>query len=627
MKKPEQLSKLDITIAVLAVGMLLYHLIQSRTLFMGYIEQQNIHLMFALMLVFLSTLKKKKRFWPWILLLIVVSLVTTVYIQVFHDDLLVRKGLPTVTDIVIGILLLVAVFEATRQSFGKVLPIVGLIFIAYVALGQYLPRPFWHFPIDIDLAISSFNMAFKGMFGMALGVSANYMFLFIMFGAFLRASGTMRFLTQVGLLVGKKLAGGVGMTAVVSSALVGMLLGAGTANVAVTGPVTIPFMKRAGYSSEQAGAIETVASIGGQIMPPMMGIVAFLMAEYIGVPYTRIAVMAIIPAVLYYFCVTMFVRLNAAKLKVARIDEEVNIRDMLRFAHLFFIPVALLIVLLSQGYSLMLVAFIMPISVFLIAMVRKDTRGSFATWLKACVEGAATGAGLAVAMALIGTVMASIDLTGIGILFPAMVGELAGGSLWIALLLVAFITILLGCGLPPMAAYLTVAMLCASVLTKLGMPLIQTHFYLFFFAVFALMTPPIGPAALVASVIAGGNYLKTCLESVKAGVIAWILPFLVFWIPGIVLQPQEPLEMATMLLASFISVLFLQVSLVGYYLTDLSRRQRGLSLLSVAALISFIATGNYILLSIGLIIGILLTLWQLRQRRLNKTNSQISEVY
>jgi TRAP transporter 4TM/12TM fusion protein len=600
---------------VLGVSMVLYHLAYTRTLFQGPVEHQNTHLMFALLLVFLGSLKKNPKFWSLAVLLILLSLVATGYIQVFYDDLEGRLVRNT-TDVAIGILLLAVCFEATRQAFGVALPIVGLIFVGYTLLGQYLPRPLWHFPISIDMAIGSYNIGLTGMYGMPLGMSANYVFLFIIFGAFLRVSGAMQFFLQVSTLVGKRFAGGAGMTAVVSSCLVGTLTGQGSTNVAITGPFTIPLMKRVGYTGEQAAAIETVASTGGNIMPPVMGIAAFLMAEYIAVPYIQICAMAIMPALLYYLCLALFVQLNAGKMKVAHLSGEVDYWAMVKTAPLFVVPLAVLVWLLVVGYSLMFVSFVIPIVVFLLSLIRKETRGSVRTWVQACAEGAMTGASIAVSTSVIGIIIASINLTGIDILFPAMVGALSHGILLVALLLIALVTIILGCGIPPFASYMTVAMLCAPVLTKLGVPVIQTHFFLFFFAVSALITPPVAMTAMVAAPIAAASYIKTSIESVKAGVIAWLLPFLVIWIPGLVLQPQEPVEMATKLIASVITVLLLQVSITGYYFTELNVSEKSISWLSGLALVAFIAIGNYILLAIGLMLGILLTLWQYRKRKL-----------
>lgn len=595
--------------------MVVYHLIYTRTLITGPIEHQNIHLVFALFLVFLRSLQKNTKSWPLILLLILLSLVTTGYVHYFYNDLESRMGLPTRIDIIIGIILLFVSFEATRRVFGIVLPIIGLIFMTYVFLGHWLPDPFWHFPISIDLAIASYNVGFSGMYGMALGMSANYMFLFIIFGAFLKASGATQFFIQLSTLAGRRFIGGAGMTAVISSSLVGMVTGQGSSNVAITGPFTIPLMKRVGYRSEQAAAIETVASIGGNIMPPVMGIAAFLMAEWTGVPYIEICAMAIMPAVLYYLCIALFVQLNAAKLQVARMSAQVDYRMMAKSAHLFLIPLTVLVVLLIKGYSLMFVSFIIPLLLFLLSLLMKETRGSLKKWVQACVDGAVTGASIGVATSVIGVVIASIDLTGIGILFPALVEQLSGGSLLVALLMVAGVTIILGCGLPPFASYLTVAMLCAPVLTNLGVPLIPTHFFLYFFATFALMTPPVAIAVLVAAPIAGASYIKASIESVKGGIIAWLLPFLVIWIPGLLLQPQEPLDMVTKIVACLMAVFFLQVSLAGYYLSALVPIERGVSGLSALSLVAFIATGSYMALVLGVTLAVFLTFWQIRKRR------------
>ena len=621
--KNVQLSKiLALVITVLGVTMVVYHLIFTRTFFQGYIEHQDTHLFFALLLIFLGTLKRKPKLWPLLALLILASIVTTGYIRVFYEALEWRMGIPNTTDLIIGIVLLIICFEATRQAFGILLPIVGLLFIAYAALGQYLPQPFWHFPITLKSMIANYNIGLTGMFGMALGVSANYIFLFIIFGRFLMASGASEFFMGLGRLAGRRFASGPGMTAVVSSALVGTVTGQGSSNVAITGPFTIPLMKKAGYTAEQAGGIETVASAGGSIMPPIMGIVAFVMAEFMGVPYIQVCAMAIIPAMLYYLCVGLFVQLNASKMKIVPVTEEVDLRLMARRAPLFIIPLLIIVVLLVQGYSLILVSFVAVMTILVLSLFQKETRGSPMKWVEACADGATTGAKIAVSCAIIGTVIATVGMTGIGLIFPSMVEELSGGILPYALLMIAVMTIILGCGLPPFASYLIVAMMCVPALVRMDVPFIQAHFFVYFFAVFALITPPIALTAVVAAPIAGASYIKTSFQAVRAGVIAWFLPFLVIWAPGIILQPAAPLQTVTQLIAAFVTVLMLQVTLVGYYLAELNLGERGVAVISVAALIVFIVTVNYILLAIGLIVVILLTLRQLRKRKLLRVASE-----
>ena len=618
MKNIPWLKILNLTIIVLGVTMVAYHLAYTRYFFQGYIEHQDTHLFFALLLVYLSALKKKPKLWPLLLVLVLASVVTTGYIRVFYEALEWRMGIPNTTDVVIGVVLLIITFEATRQAFGYMLPLIGLFFIAYAVFGQYFPAPFWHFPITLKNMIANYNIGLTGMFGMALGVSANYIFLFVIFGRFLMASGATDFIMGLGKMAGRRFASGPAMTAVISSALVGTVTGQGSSNVAITGVFTIPMMKKAGYTPAQAAGIETVASAGSSIMPPIMGIVAFVMAEFMGVPYVQVIAMAIMPALLYYFCIGLFVQLNASKMRIKPVTEEVNLKLIVRRAYLFIIPLALIVTLLMVGYSLILVSFVAVTSVFVLSMLRKETRSSPMKWVNACVEGAITGSKIAVSTAVIGAVIATVGMTGIGLILPSMIEELSGGVLIYALLIIAVITIILGAGLPPFASYVVVAMLCVPALVRLDVPFIQAHFFVYFFAVFALMTPPIALTAVVAAPIAGASYMKTSFEAVRGGIIAWFLPFLVIWAPGVILQPAPPLQTVAQVIAAFITVLMLQVTLVGHYLTDANLSDRAMAVLSVAALIAFIVTVNYLLLAAGLILGIFLTFKQQRKKRLLK---------
>ncbi len=350
-------------------------------------------------------------------------------------------------------------------------------------------------------------------------------------------------------------------------------------------------------------------------MPPIMGIVAFIMAEHMGIPYIQVCAMAIIPALLYYFCIGLFVQLNAVKLKITPMSEEIDRETFIVRGPLFVGPLVTIIVLLLLDFTPMYAAFGGILALLVIAMARKETRGSLDTWIQACVKGATIGAKVGATAALIGVIISSVTLTGLGLKFPSMVETLSAGTLWIALILVAVMTILLGCGMPPFASYLLVAILCVPALTAMGVPFIQAHFFVFFFAVFALITPPVGLCCVVAAPIAGADYLRVGLEAVKGAVIAWLLPFLVIWAPGVILQEQATLAMVAQLVAALTTVLMLQASVVGYYLTRLKPAERAVPIVVVVALAAFIVTRGYLLLVIGLIVGVLFTVWQIGRRQ------------
>lgn len=581
---------------------------------------QDTHLGLALLLVFLTTLKKDKKYWPLVLPLILLSIIATGYIWFNYEELALRQGqLLTPVQITIGCILIFLVLESTRQSFGWVLPIVALIFIAYTFWGHYLPYPLWHFPISLDLSIRQYNMGLTGMFGTHLGISANYIFLFIMYGALLQATGTIRFFEEVAKWISKKFASGPGMAAVTTSALVGMASGSGAGNVAITGAFTIPLMKKVGYKPEQAGAIEATASTGGNLMPPVMGIVAFVMAEFLGIPYLRIMVMGIIPAILYYLCIGLFVELRARKFRMKPMAGEVNYKVMRITAPLFFLPLGVLTTLLIMGYSLRFTVFNTLLVLIVLSLIRKETRGSLRTWIDGITRGVTLGVGIAVSIALIGVIMAGISLTGLGIKIPSVLETLSGGNLWIALPIVALIVIILGCGLPPFASYLLVAIMCAPFLISLGLPLLSTHYFLLFLAVSALITPPVGVCCVVATPIAGASYAKLCIEACKVGVVAWLLPFWAIFTPIIILQGGEPLLGAAKLIACLMTILLLQVSFARYFLTDLNRGELIMAILGAMVFVVFSATGIYYLLAPGLALSAILFRTQLKKKRLLAT--------
>jgi TRAP-type uncharacterized transport system fused permease subunit len=297
---------------------------------------------------------------------------------------------------------------------------------------------------------------------------------------------------------------------------------------------------------------------------------------------------------------------------------------MLKAMPLFIIPLIALIVLLVMDYSLMFASFVIVVLIFLISLIRKETRGTFKIWVDACVSGVRVGTMIAVTTSIVGIIVGSVGLTGLGLKFPIVVETLSGGSLQIALLLSAVMMIVIGCGIPPITSYLIGAMLVVPALTRMGAPLIPAHFFMMYFALFALITPPVALTAVVAAPIAGASYMGTSFQAVKAGAIAWFLPFMVVWFPGMLLQPQEPLEMLTKLVACFVTVLFLQVTVVGYYLCKLNLGERIVSLLALIMLIAFIITTNYILFMTGLMVGITITVWQWKKRRLHAIAARVA---
>ncbi|MFQ5826256.1 MAG: TRAP transporter permease, partial [Dehalococcoidia bacterium] len=564
--EPTQIGQRIIAIAlpVVAIAMVVYQLAFTQYLIQDPTGHRITHLGLALTVVFLSLMLTDKKGWHLKLSLLVASVVTTGYFMYYLTPILeYRSAMPLTSDLVFGALVIVLAFAGSYLIFGKTFPIVAAAFVAYMVLGRYIPPPFTVAAVSLKRLLMWLSASVgtdEGVYGDILGLSANYLFLFIFFGSLLHTLGGTRFIMGAGQWLGSKLRSGPAAVAVVGSSLLGTITGSTVANITITGAFTIPLMKKAGYEPQQAGAIEAASSNGGQIMPPIMGATAFVMAGYSGIPYIKIVIAAILPAILYYFGVFLYVQLSAYKMNVIDITEPVSGRKLLLDAPLFFIPLALLVFLLSKGFTLPWVAFwsmMTLIVVALISNVLRSVRGRklllaalplfpalavlvfllgqgvawrwIALWsmmtliavalinnvvikearptLKGAIDGVTRGARtaseMAVVTALIGVVATNIKVSGLGIKLPLVIQDISHGILFIALLIAMVSSILLGMGVPTVVAYLLVAIGAVPALRAMGVPLLQAHFFPFIFAVFSHLTPPVAIGALVASQLAG----------------------------------------------------------------------------------------------------------------------------
>ena len=620
------MSKQDVVLTwllrIVCFTMIVYQMIYCVTLWTGPWENMNLHLMLSFLVVFLGTMKKKgKKMWLVAVPCIIIGVFCCSYIFANMDALIMRQGVLTQTDIIVGILLVAVTLEAAREMGGLLFPAIAVIGILYTAFGQYLPDPFWHFPVSLNSAIGKFCMAQAGIFGDILSLSANYLFLMMVFGSFLVASGADAFFWEVGKVAGAKLAGGPGIIAVVSSMLFGTVSGSGPANVAVTGTFTIPMMKKVGYKAEQAGAIEAVASSGGAFVPPIMGSTAFVMAAFVGVSYAEVCLLAIIPCILYYLSCGIYVQFNAQKMKIAAMeDQKVDIKVVLQTGYLFFIPLALIVILLMLGYSLRIIVFVVILATIALCMTRKESRYSLTKWLDICVEGAEGGVMVAITGATLGVLLGALDLTGLAVKFPSIVLQFSNGNLLIGLLLTALVTIILGMGVPPFAAYITAAMLCAPALVDMGAPLLAAHFFILFLSAIGAITPPVAISCFVAAPLAKAPYIKTCLEACKCGFISWFIPFFSIYTPGILLLPDDVLSTALKVCAILLSLFILQSAMAGHYFWNpLPSKIRLLHTVDGLLLLLFVFFDNIILFAVGSIGAIFLTL--LNKKSTSSANS------
>ena len=390
-------------------------------------------------------------------------------------------------------------------------------------------------------------------------------------------------------------------------------------NVMITGSFTIPAMKRAGYPAEHAGGIETAASTCGPIVPPVMGIVAFVMVGFTGIPYKNIVAVAILPALLYIFSAAMYVTFQAGRLGIQKADT-VNIdkKELFIRSPVFFGPLLILTILLLLEFTPTLAAFWGTIILLVICMIRKETRPSLSTLIEGLVKGAEIGSKVGCICAVLGLTIITITMTGMGIKLPSIIVSLCGNSMVLLLIFTFIICIILGCGIPTSAAYLLVAITCAPILIKMGIPRLQAHFFVLYAAVFANITPPIAIPAIFASQISGGNYMRTSVEAAVAGLAGFLLPFMIVFVPGLTFSFTEPVFAVLSLIACPLIFIGLQPAIVGFFLKRLDLKERVVVFLSPVALLMFIYNRNSWWFVLGLGILCAFVMWQVKMRKAEK---------
>ncbi|RLF56593.1 MAG: hypothetical protein DRN37_07965, partial [Thermoplasmata archaeon] len=606
---------LNISISALAFLMGVYHLVYTQWLFQDAMMHQNTHLTFALLLIFLTSLKNKPKLWPYFLCLIVLSLIGVGYIFINYSELMERAGIPIGLDVIMGVIIIIVVLEGCRQAFGWIIPSLTVAMIVYAMVSPHLPPPFFHTPISFSKVISWCSIAFRGVYGQFLQISSTYMILFLLFGGIIQATGVSESFLEIGKALGRRMKSGPAQTAVVSSALVGTVMGAGVANVAFTGPITIPVMKKAGYSAEQAGAIETAASTGGQFTPPIMSVAAFLMAGFLGVSYSNIIYAAIIPAAIYFLSVVWVVHILALKQNISiSTEEQVDFALIKRRLPVFVIPLGIIVYLLIRNYSPTFAAFWATITVLILSTLRKETRLSWERLVEGFRTGCVAASKLAVAIASIGVLYSMLSLTGVGMEIAYTVEQWSMGIPFIAIFVCMCVTIILGCGMPIPAAYALVAIVVAPILVRMGMVPIQAHFFIFYFAAVSNLSPPVAGAALMASSISGGNYFRTGLESMKIAAPAFIAPWLFLYNANLLADFSGPLFALASIASTIVLIFSLQSCLFGYMVDALSLKERVAYLIVTTLLTGFVITQNFVLFMIGIILFLSVFLRNIRLR-------------
>ncbi|QGP90989.1 Tripartite ATP-independent periplasmic transporter, DctM component [Neomoorella glycerini] len=550
------------------------------------------HLVFASILVFLlipaNTRSPKDR--PSVVdgLLIVASVATIIYVILDFRALMYRAGgaLATPADMLFGLLAVIVVMEMMRRTSGYALPIIALFFIVYALVGPQLPGMLWHRGYSFNRIIS-FLFSPVGIYTIPLGVSAQYVFIFILFGTFLQRSGAGELFIKLALAVTGRSRGGIAKVPIISSALFGTISGSAVANVIVDGYLTIPPMKRAGFRAAVAGAIEAVASTGGQLMPPVMGAAAFLMSEVVGIPYYQIAIAAAIPAILYYVSLYWMVDFEAAKMGIQGLsrDKLPNLRRLIAGEGYLLLPllglIFVLVVMESSPTRAALWAILITLGSSWLKRERifglKGILDVMATAARGTMDIAATCAGA-------GIVIGILSLTGLGLKATSIILGFAGGNLWLALFLSMIITIILGMGLPTVAAYATAAAVIPPVLTQMGIPELAAHMFIFYFACLATITPPVAIAAYAAAAIAEAPMWAVGWTAVRIGLAGFIVPYMFVFGRELLFQ-GGPAAIGLAVLSALLGTTALAAAVQGWLLTRLTPVERVLLLAAALLLI------------------------------------------
>jgi TRAP transporter 4TM/12TM fusion protein len=471
----------------------------------------------------------------WDLAIAVIAAVATIYFVTGYADMVARGGRPNTTDLVLGTCAILISLEATRRTVGIMLTGIGIGSIAYLMAGPYMPGLLAHRGYDYERLIGNAYTSYNGIFGPVADIFATFVFIFILFGAILQKSGAGQFFVDLPFALAGKSRGGPAKVAVAVSALMGSVNGSPVANVMTTGSVTIPLMKRVGYSREFSGGVEASASVGGQMLPPIMGAGAFLIAEFTQTPYTTIVLVSIVPAFLYFLAVYLLVDFQALKKGLAGLpaEELPDAKVVLKQGWYFISPLVLLFVLILMRYSPAFAGFWAIVLILVIGVVipYRGKRMGLRDILDALASGAIASLAVGAIVGTVGIVVGIVNLTGLGLRFSDLIVTLANGNLLIALILVTIVSWLLGAGLTVTSSYIIVAILAAPALTEMGLSLLVAHLIVFWVSQDANVTPPIGLAAFAAASISGGSPMRTCWEAWLLARGLYIVPFLMAYSP------------------------------------------------------------------------------------------------
>lgn len=617
------------TFWIVTIVAVLYSLFHLYMVFnpMPALQQRSIHVAVGLALIYMlyPMFKKQNRsklpILDWVLA--AASLFTAGYILIEYQAIVTeRGGIPNNVDIIMALVTVLLILEAARRVTGWILPILALIFLVYPFISHldFLPNMMMTRPFDLGDIFGQLYLKTEGLYSTAIGASVNFIFLFILFGAFLQKSGMGQFFNDLAMALAGAQRGGPAKVAVVSSGFMGSINGAAVANVVSTGAFTIPLMKKIGYHRNFAGAVEASASVGGQILPPIMGASAFIMAETTGINYGTIALAALLPALLYYFAVILQVHYRAGKRDLKGIPRAdlPRVKQVMKERGHLLIPLVGLIVMLFMNMPIPRAAIYTIFLTIIIASLRKTTRMSFKDIFDGLALGAQQALSVMIACAVVGIIIGVVSLTSFGAIMTSAIAGLGGGSLLLTLFFTMIASMVLGMGLPSIPAYIITATMAAPALAEFGVPILLAHMFVFYFGIFANVTPPVALAAFAGAGIADGDPMRTGFQALKLSLAGFLIPFIFIYEPALLLVDVEGLmtnareypfasimDVVIVLASTLIGLIALSAGLEGFFKTHINPFVRIILISSAVLLVVPETYTDIIGLSIAIIIFVL----------------------
>jgi len=570
-------------VTVTAIVMSLFQIYTAGVQQLPAMQQRSVHLCFGLILVFLIMPLKNRlgNNFSWLCSLvdyacIFFSIFIGTYVIVDYENISMRAGIPNVMDCIAGAAGIILVTEATRRIMGLTMCVLVGLSIAYVAFGTYLPPMFAHSGYDFDRVVAHMFLSTEGILGVAVGVSATVIIIFLIFGSFMEQTGGSQAFTNVGYALFGRFKGGAAKAAVLANLLFGMMTGSQTANAVAVGSLAIPLMVKTGYKPMMAAALESVASTGGMLVPPVMGAAAFIIPELIGGSYLDVMRSALVPGLLFYTAVFVYMQVQANKLQLVKVPkaELPKIGPLMKeYGHLFIPILVVLYLLIVSNVSTKKAGFWATIAMFAVAMIKKNTRLSFRKIAQALENGPKTALVVIMACASAGIIEGVINLTGLGLRFSEILIAVAGGNKLILLVLTAIASLIIGLPLPPVTAYLILAILAAPALIKAGIPPMAAHLFVFHFGVLGNITPPSAPCSFASAGIAKTDPLKTTNMAFWISAPTFVVPFLFAYSPELMLQGWAP-YVCLRVLTAFIAIGGISMAIQGFARLSLNPIER-----------------------------------------------------